>query len=77
MEEIRSFFMSLDYIGIAAKAIALIFSVGYFFYAIIFFQRLIKLHRTYTEPSTHTLFAFSWLQLSIGGILLLYALFLL
>ncbi|MCR4326165.1 MAG: hypothetical protein NUV52_00730 [Candidatus Roizmanbacteria bacterium] len=51
-----------------------IFILGYFVYAVIFFQRLRKLNKTYTSSDNAILFSLSWLQFAIGSILLLYAL---
>jgi len=77
VEEIRNVLASIDFIGLSIKIVGMLFSVGYVSFAIIFLQRLTKLDRTYTAPSTRTLYAFSWLQIAIGAILILYALFLL
>ncbi len=51
-----------------------IFILGYLIYALIFFQRLRKLNKTYTSSDNAILFSLSWLQFAIGSILLLYAL---
>jgi len=51
-----------------------IFILGYVIYALIFFQRLRKLNKTYTSSDNAILFSLSWLQFAIGSILLLYAL---
>ncbi|MCR4329553.1 MAG: hypothetical protein NUV65_03330 [Candidatus Roizmanbacteria bacterium] len=77
MEELRNVLASIDFIGLSIKIVGVLFSVGYLGFSIIFLQRLTKLDRTYTAPSTRTLFAFAWVQIAIGTILILYALFLL
>ena len=75
MENINSIIATIDFVGLAVKVVGILFSIGYFVFAVIFLQRLIKLDRTYTAPPTQTLFAFSWLQIAIGALLLIYALF--
>ena len=77
MDMLRNILTTIDFVGLSIKIVDLLFSVGYLIYAGIFLQRLLKLHRTYTAPSTRTLFALSWLQIAIGVLLVLYALFLL
>ena len=82
-------FSQLEWFGLIFKAIAILFSVGYLVYSLIFQQQLIKMeknalvyyylleHPESTEPPPKPLiFSFGLLQLFIGIALIIVSLFL-
>ncbi|OGK64620.1 hypothetical protein A2313_03410 [Candidatus Roizmanbacteria bacterium RIFOXYB2_FULL_41_10] len=79
----------LNWLSLVFKIIALIFSVGYLVYSIIYQQQLVKMeknaliyyhllnHPGSSDESPHSLlFSFSMLQLFIGIVLIIISLFL-
>ena len=59
------------------KIVGIITIILYSIWAVVFYQELRKLNYNYKDEQNYVLFAAAYLQLAIGGVLFLYAIFLL
>lgn len=79
--------IKLDWVGIIFKVVAVLFSVGYLGFGVIFHQQLAKMEKNALiyydlidqpdgtkKPTKPLIFSFSLLQLSIGVVLLIISL---